>query len=475
MYPVSGGTARFPHFAFGGAAGASYGWFSWLQAVTVPPVEVLATISYMTHFSWASGFLQKNGTLSASGFGVAVALMAVFVVVNLLSVRWLARTNSALTWWKIAIPVLTIIVLIATHFHTSNFHAANGFAPAGTKGVFAALASGGVVFALLGFEQADQLAGESRRPKRDIPIGIIGTIILGAIIYFMLQVSFIGSLPHGIIPKDWTSSTSHLASLDGPFATIAGLVGLAWLANLLYADAVISPGGTGLIYTTATSRVSYGLARNGYFPRPFESLTPRRVPWLGVIVSFVVGVIMFLPFPSWEKLVELITSISVLMYAGAPLALGALRRQLPDAPRPYRAPIASVLAPVGFVVANLLVMWSTWDTYWKMSIAILLGYAVLLGTRLLDRNAAKPPLHLRTSVWIPVYLVGMGVITLLSSFGPFDSPPLPFGWDALVDAVFSVAIYYWAMASALPGDEVQEMVDTLVVPEDSELAAAPAG
>jgi amino acid transporter len=199
------------------------------------------------------------------------------------------------------------------------------------------------------------------------------------------------------------------------------------------------------------------------------------VPWLGVIVSFVVGVIMFLPFPSWEKLVELITSISVLMYAGAPLALGALRRQLPDAPRPYRAPIASVLAPVGFVVANLLVMWSTWDTYWKMSIAILLGYAVLLGTRLLDRNAAKPPLHLRTSVWIPVYLVGMGVITLLSSFGPFDSPPLPFGWDALVDAVFSVAIYYWAMASALPGDEVQEMVDTLVVPEDSELAAAPAG
>jgi hypothetical protein len=220
--------------------------------------------------------------------------------------------------------------------------------------------------------------------------------------------------------------------------------------------------------------VSYGLARNGYFPRTFESLTPRRVPWVGVIAAFVVGVVMFLPFPSWEKLVELITSVSVLMYAGAPLSLGALRKQLPEAQRPYRAPFASVLAPAGFIVSNLLIMWSTWDTYWKLGIAILIGYLVLGATRAFDRHNVKAPLHLGTSKWIPVYLIGIGIITLLSSFGPYSSPPLPFGWDALVTAVFSLVIYYWAIASALPSAEIQEMVETLVVPEDSELGEAPA-
>src|SRR5579875_3825931 len=57
MYPVSGGTARFPHYAFGGAAGASFGWFSWLQAATVAPIEVLAAIQYVQHWSFAKHWM----------------------------------------------------------------------------------------------------------------------------------------------------------------------------------------------------------------------------------------------------------------------------------------------------------------------------------------------------------------------------------------------------------------------------------
>src|SRR5881409_3259631 len=60
MYPVSGGTARFPHFAFGGAAGASFGWFSWLQAATVAPIEVSAMINYATHYSFAKGWMKLS-------------------------------------------------------------------------------------------------------------------------------------------------------------------------------------------------------------------------------------------------------------------------------------------------------------------------------------------------------------------------------------------------------------------------------
>src|SRR5919199_5758081 len=61
MYPVAGGTARFPHYAFGGAVGASFGWFSWLQAATVAPIEVMAVIQYGQHYSFAQHWMKISG------------------------------------------------------------------------------------------------------------------------------------------------------------------------------------------------------------------------------------------------------------------------------------------------------------------------------------------------------------------------------------------------------------------------------
>lgn len=172
LFPVAGGTARYPHYAFGGLAGMSFGWFSWLQAATVAPIEVEAMIGYAGHWDFAKGFLHDNGTLTVSGFVVAVILMAVFVAVNFLGVRLLAHTNSAATWWKVFIPLVTIFVLAFTNFHPGNF-TSHGFLPYGVKGVLGAISTSGIIFALLGFEQAIQLSGESKNPKRDIPRAVI--------------------------------------------------------------------------------------------------------------------------------------------------------------------------------------------------------------------------------------------------------------------------------------------------------------
>src|SRR5881394_621758 len=268
MWPVAGGTARFPHYAFGGGAGASFGWFSWLQAATVAPIEVLAMITYGQHYSFAAHWMKTStgGTsvLTTSGIIAAVILMAIFTSINFLGIRKLAHTNSAATWWKVGVPLLTIFVLGIVNFHASNFTAADGFSPFGAKGVLAAVSTSGIIFALLGFEQADQLAGESARPKRDIPRAVIFSVIIGAIIYVALQVVFLGALPASQIHGTWAHAA--YTQMSGPFAQLASLVGVGWLATILYIDAVISPGGTGLIYTTSTSRVAYGLSRNGYFP-----------------------------------------------------------------------------------------------------------------------------------------------------------------------------------------------------------------
>jgi amino acid transporter len=471
MYPVSGGSARFPHYAFGGAAGASFGWFSWLQAATVAPIEVSAMINYATHYSFAHSWLHPDGTLTGTGIVVAVLLMAVISSVNFLGVRALALTNSTATWWKVGVPLLTILVVaILGGLHPSNFTAADGFAPDGAKGILAAVSTSGIIFSYLGFEQADQLAGESRNPKRDIPFAVIGSILIGFVIYVALQVVFLLALPKSAIGAHWSDVSAGLyGAFTGPWAQLASLLALGWLAAILYFDAIVSPGGTGLIYTAASSRVSYGLSRNGYVPQAFERLSSRSVPWVGVVTAFVVGCICFLPFPSWQSLVGLITSASVLMYAGAPLSLGVFRRRLPNAERPYRLPAAGILSPLAFVVSGLIILWSGWTTDWKLGIAILLGYVILAVSRLLHLNSHNPVMQWRSAQWLPVYLVGLGVIVYLSPYGPLSTPVLPLWWDMVVTALFSLVIYYWALAVALPTETIEEMINEVVVPEEEDI------
>ncbi|MFF4752084.1 APC family permease [Streptomyces sp. NPDC001270] len=463
MFPVAGGTARYPHYAFGGLAGMSFGWFSWLQAATVAPIEVEAMIGYAGHWQWAKGFQHADGTLTTSGFTVAVVLMAVFVLVNFLGVRILAHTNSAATWWKIAVPLATIFIIAVGNFHPHNF-TAHGFAPFGAKGVLGAISSSGIIFALLGFEQAIQLAGESRDPKRDLPRATLGSVAIGAVIYVLLQVVFIGALPLGSFAHGWAKL--DFPGISGPWAGLATVVGLGWLSVVLYIDAVISPGGTGLIYTTATSRVSYGLSKNGYAPKVFEKTDARGVPWFGLIISFVTGVVCFLPFPSWQQLVSFITSASVLMYAGAPLAYGVFSERLPRHERPYRLPGGKVISPLSFVVANLIIYWSGWDTLWRLGVAIVLGYALLGGYAWYARSKDLPDaprLDWRAAQWLPPYLAGMGLISWQGGFG--GQGHIGLWWDILVIAAFSLAIYYWAKGTASRPEEIERSIEEVTITE----------
>ena len=469
MYPVSGGTARFPHFAFGSVAGTTFGFFSWLQAVTVAPIECYAVFQYMAYY-WPAVYNPKTDLVTGTGFGMTILLMFIFTVLNFLAMRFFNLWNSTMTWWKVAIPIVAIIVLF-TKFKASNFTATagpvHGFNPYGWKVLFSAIPSAGIVFSYLGFEQADQLAAEVKNPQRNLPRAIILSIMIGTLIYILLQVVFVGAMPHSLIAHGWTAlGTSSLAS--GPFAGLATLTGFSALAVILRVDAVVSPFGTGQMYLTSTSRIGYGLGRNRYFPPVFTWVDRRGIPWLSLIVAFLLGLVFLLPFPSWHSLVNLVTLASVLMYAGAPLAMGALRRQVPDAPRPYRVPIAAVWGPVSFIIANLIIYWTGFYTVWKFGIAVAIGYLLIGAFMVFDRK--RPILNWRGALWIFPYLIGMGLISWQGQYSgqsaPYPLPHtftntgnLPFWWDFLVVAVFSLAIYYLAMWLRLPREETLELVE----------------
>jgi amino acid transporter len=500
LFPVSGGTSRFPHYAFGSFAGATFGWASYLQAATVAPIEVLAAIQYLSTAHWARNFFKASadagsagGTLHGWGYLAAAIMMLLFVIINIAGIRQFARINNAITSWKVAIPVITILVLLIGHFHASNFgHAGGGFFPkhGAIKAILLTLPAG-IIFSLLGFEQAVQLGGESKNPGRDLPRAVILSILIGAAIYILIQIAFIGALAPSVLHANggWFGlgkSTSPVATqlAAGPFFTLVSIAGISWLATVLRIDAVVSPGGTGLMYETASARLSYGLSKNGFVPTAFENVSASRVPVFGVLIATLVGILFLLPFPSWAKLVGIVTSASVFMYAGAPVALGAMRRQKPGLPRTYRLPAAEIMAPLAFAGAGWVILFSGWQTYSTLVLALLLGYGLIWLNYVLKLNPRAPAMDWEAAPWIITWIIGMGVISYLSSFGPGGiiggigffkhvldqggTDDIGLAGGIIASGVWSLIIYFWAVASRLPEHKVDEYVRDVYPPPATE-------
>src|SRR5213076_2179675 len=114
-YPVAGGSARFPYYSHGPIAGFTAGWASWLQAVFIPPIEVLAAITYVNSVEWVHTNFNmlhstgpKVGLLNATGLAVALVLMVVFTSINLAGAKFLSDSNIIVVLWKTAVPFLAV-------------------------------------------------------------------------------------------------------------------------------------------------------------------------------------------------------------------------------------------------------------------------------------------------------------------------------------------------------------------------------
>lgn len=469
MFPVSGGVVRFPHYAFGSLASYTTGWITWLAVSSTAPIEVEAALQYATNYiPWLQRLDDGVPVLTGPGYAVATALMALFSLINVVGIRWFARLNNALVWWKLGIIVVVIVAFLSSAFHPANFtHAtAGGFLPFGWHGVFSSIATAGIVFSYLGFRQGVELAGESKNPSRNVPIAVLGSIAICGVIYVALQIAFIGALPDKALDNGWahigtsfSGGLDHVVAAYGPLAALATQLGLTWLALLLYIDAFVSPADTGLIYTTVTARISYAMGRNGNAPAALSKVSKRGVPWVSVIVTFLVGLVYFLPFPGWQKLVGFVTSATVLSFGSGPLALVAMRCSLPKQARPFRLPGGWAIPFLAFFSSNLIVYWSGWDTNWKLFVAVLLGF-VVFGIHEFVRSGHTPPKDYRAGFWVLPWLGGLAVLSYLGSYPEPSAHAgnlglMSFESSFPIIAVFSALIFWLAYALRLPTDRVE--------------------
>ena len=153
-----------------------------------------------------------------------------------------------------------------------------------------------------------------------------------------------------------------------------------------------SPAGTGLIYVGTSARLSYALGHAGFVPKGISKISARGVPWTSVILAFVVGLICFLPFPSWQGLVGLVTSATVIMYGFAPITLIALRRADPDRERPYKLPAGEAMARLAFIAANLIIYWTDSEAVGKLLLGVVVGFIIFGISYSVKRPVEKPPL-----------------------------------------------------------------------------------
>jgi len=483
MIPRSGAIVRYGQYSHGNMAGYFMAWAYFLSAVSVPAIEAEAVIEYANPYVGNGSLLYNGVVLQPIGIFFAALLMVFFFFLNYWGVKVMGKTNTGMTWWKMILPLVTILLLVTVRFDVANFvtlaagSTGSGFMPYGFAPVMAAVATSGIVFSFLGFRQGLDYGGESKTPQRSIPIATIGSVLIGILIYVLLQVAFIGAINFGDlgIPNGSWISLAPLASgaylnapitalNSAPFASIASSVGLVMLTYVLFADAYVSPSGTLNVYLGTSMRTLYGTAALGYLPESLMKVDEkRRIPVMPLVISLIVGIIFFAPFPSWYKLVGFITSATVFTYLIGGPALRSLRRNAKELKRPFNLPGSSILAPLAFIGASLIVYWSGWPLVGELAIAIYLGlivYVIFYFAK--KKGPSRKDIHtskfIKAGLWVPVYIIVLSIESFLgeSAYGGYNYVPYP--WDILMVIIVAIVFYFWADHSGIRTEEIEEIV-----------------
>jgi hypothetical protein len=132
--------------------------------------------------------------------------------------------------------------------------------------------------------------------------------------------------------------------------------------------------------------------------------------------------------------------------------------------RPYSIPVAGFLSPLAFIICSMLIYWSGFVVVWKLGVCLVIGYILVGVAMVFDRQ--RPPLEWKSATWLLPYLIGLDLISWNGQFplkGDGGAPPIntfhiPFWWDMLIVAAFSLVIYYWAIFTALPREETLALI-----------------
>jgi len=265
----------------------------------------------------------------------AVLIVALVTWVLVIGVKESAVVNNIMVLVKILILLLFVIVGFS-YVRADNF---TPFMPGGWAGVQAGAAI--IFFSFIGFDAVSTAAEETRNPKRDIPIGIFGSLIICTLIYIGVAFVLVGIIP-----------STELGIAD-PLAKALSFIGKDWAAGVVSFGAVVAMTAVLLVFQLGQPRIFFSMSRDGLLPRIFSAVHPRyRTPhvttiWTGIFVAF------FAAFASIDEIIELTNIGTLFAFVLVCLGVMVLRVTDPGRPRPFRMPWLPLLPIWGLVLYYL--------------------------------------------------------------------------------------------------------------------------
>ncbi|OYX50064.1 MAG: amino acid permease [Alphaproteobacteria bacterium 32-64-14] len=347
MMHASGGAYTYSYSALGELPAWVIGWALILEYSVVCAAVAVGWSGYADSFLTSVGVnLPPQLTAGPSEGGIInlPAVLILFAVAGLLCLgtRESAAVNSALVGLKIAALVL-FIALALPAFNPAHFEPfmPHGFSPVTdangvTYGVMGAAAI--IFFAFYGFDAVATAAEETKNPARDLAIGIIGSMAICTFIYIAVALAAIGAMP----PGDFAKS-------DEPLALIIRTLGHPELSAAIAGVAVIALPTVILAFLFGQSRIFFVMARDGLLPRRLGSINEKRgAPVFVVVVTAALVSILAGLLPLGD-IAALANAGTLAAFAAVGASLLALRRREPDRPRPFRTPLAWVVAPFAII------------------------------------------------------------------------------------------------------------------------------
>lgn len=388
--PVAGSAYTFSYASLGELPAWIIGWDLVLELALGTAVVAVGWSGYIHSLLDNAGWQLPEylaGREGATGFGfdlLAALLVLGLTAILVVGMKLSARVTSVVVAIKVAV-VLVVIIAGAFFVQGSNYEPfvppeqpvpaggtlnapliqlLFGWAPSnfGVMGIFTAASV--VFFAFIGFDVVATAAEETRNPQRDVPRGILGSLVICTTLYVAVAIVVTGMQKYSEL------------SVNAPLADAFKATGHPWFAGLISFGAAVGLTTVCMILLLGQTRVFFAMSRDGLLPRFFSRTHPRfRTPYrptilLGVVIAVVAG------FTSLSELAELVNIGTLFAFVVVAVSVIILRRSRPDLPRAFRTPLVPLL-PVLSVLASLWLMLNLpAETWLRFGIWMALGFAV---------------------------------------------------------------------------------------------------
>jgi APA family basic amino acid/polyamine antiporter len=381
-----------------------------------------------TDYRTAMKLADANPAKFAADFGGAPHLFGYPIVFNLLAAGIVALITVVLVWgikesaeFNAGMVVIKIIVLlffigIAVYYVSPSKMATNWvpFQPNGWKGTFTGAAL--VFFAYIGFDAVSTVAEECKNPSRDLPVGIIASLIVCTILYVIVGAVFAGLIPY---PELVTKLTTEQAEPLTMALDHVAPPGTTWPSTIVAFGSVIAHTAVLLVFQLGQPRIFFSMARDGLLPSTFASVHPRfKTPHVTTILTGVfVGV--FAAFASIDEVIDLTNIGTLFAFILVCVGIPVLRMKDPGRTRPFRVPLGPWLLPLlGVVSCFFLIFYLPPASWWRFVGWLMLGFAIYVSYgytrssvgRGLGRPERTPPMLKLAGVGFLAVAAGLFII-----------------------------------------------------------------